>query len=356
MIRILARLVAWTFLRNFLVFVVAGPPLFIIGHITENMDDYIDRSLTVAEVAQAYVFMLPMFVRWSFPFAALIGAVFTIHGMTTHHELVAAKAGGISFHRTIAPIVLVGLLLTGVALALTELEPRGNRIAAALLRNEDPRLSWRTDFVYRSEGGLTWQIARLSAVDGRMSTVIIERPPEDGSPGMHVLASGAVWDSVGGWTLQHGHLRTLAADSTERSMEFDRLIMRDVAEGPNELLEAPREPDEMTYAEIDRMAEILKRTGGNANELLVKREQKISLAVATLVVLLFGAPLATSNKRGGTAYGIGLSLGTVIVYILMLKIAGAVGEAGLITPLTAAWLPNFVFLAAALVLLARVRT
>ena len=356
MIRILDRLVAWTFLRNFLIFALAGPPLFIIGHVTENMDDYIDRGLTGAEVAQAYVFMLPMFIQWSFPFAALIAAVFTVHAMTTHRELVAAKAGGISFHRVIAPLVMVGVLLTGVALALTELVPRGNRISAAILRNEDPRRSWRSDFVYRSEGGLTWQIGRLSAGERRISNIVLERPPTDGSVGLHVLANGAVWDSIQGWTLQRGFLRTLKADSTEKSMEFDRLVMRDVVERPEELLEAPREPDEMTYAEIDPLAGILQRTGGDAAERLVKREQKLSIPVATLVVLLFGAPLATSNQRGGTAYGIGVSLGTVIVYVLVLKISGAVGEAGAISPLMAAWLPNFVFFGAALVLLARVRT
>ena len=356
MIRILDRLVAGTFLRHFLLFVIAGPPLLVIGHITENMDDFIDRGLSVAEVAEAYVFMMPMFIKWSFPFAALIAAVFTVHGMTTHRELVAAKAGGISFHRIIVPIVVMGVLLTGVALALTELEPRGNRIAAAILRNEGPRRSWRTDFVYRSESGLTWQIGRLSAGDGRMTGVVIERPPKDGSTGLHILAESAVWDSIQGWRLQRGYLRTLTADSAEQSIQFNRLVMRDMVERPDELLEAPREPDEMTYAEIGHLAGILERTGGNAAELLVKREQKLSLAVATLVVLLFGAPLATSNQRGGTAYGIGISLGTVIVYILMLKISGAVGEAGAISPLMAAWLPNFVFFGAALVLLARVRT
>ena len=356
MIRILDRLVAGTFLRHFSVFVIAGPPLLVIGHITENMDDFIDRGLSVAEVAQAYVFMMPMFIKWSFPFAALIAAVFTVHGMTTHRELVAAKAGGLSFHRVIVPIVVMGVLLTGVALALTELEPRGNRIAAAILRNEDPRRSWRSGFVYRSESGMTWQIGRLTAGDGHMSTVVIERPPVDGSNGLHVLAESAVWDSIQGWRLQRGYLRTLTPDSAEQSIQFNRLVMRDMVERPDELLEAPREPDEMTYAEIDHLAGILERTGGNADELLVRREQKLSLAVATLVVLLFGAPLATSNKRGGNAYGIGISLGTVIVYILMLKISGAVGGAGVISPLTAAWLPNFVFFGAALVLLARVRT
>ncbi len=356
MIRLLDRLVAGTFLRHFLVFVIAGPPLLVIGHITENLDDFIDRGLKVAEVAQAYVFMMPMFIKWSFPFAALIAAVFTVHGMTTHRELVAAKAGGISFHRVIVPIVVMGVLLTGVAIALTELEPRGNRIAAAILRNEDPRRSWRSDFVFRSESGLTWQIRRLTAGDKRMSGIVIERPPRDGSYGLHVLAESAVWDSIQGWRLERGYLRTLTPDSAEQSIEFRRLVMRDMVERPDELLEVPREPDEMTYAEIDHLAGILERTGGDATELLVKREQKLSIAVATLVVLLFGAPLATSNQRGGTAYGIGISLGTVIVYILMLKISGAVGEAGAISPLAAAWLPNVVFFGAALVLLARVRT
>jgi len=355
-IRILDRLVAATFLRHFLLFVLAAPPLLVIGHITENMDDFIDRGLGVAEVAQAYVFMMPMFIKWSFPFAALIAAVFTVHGMTTHHELVAAKAGGISFHRLIVPIVMMGVLLTGAALGLSELEPYGNRIAAALLRDQDPLVSWRTDFVYRSESGLTWQVGRLNASQRRMTSVVIERPAKDGSSGLHVLADAAVWDSIQGWTLQRGYLRTLRADSSEQAVEFDRLIMRGIVERPDELLEAPREPNEMTYAEIDHLAGILERTGADANELLVKREQKLSIPVATLVVLLFGAPLATSNKRGGTAYGIGLSLGTLIVYVLMLKISGAVGAAGAVSPLVAAWLPNAIFCGVAMVLLARVRT
>ena len=354
--RILDRLVAWTFLRNFALFVVASPPLLMLGDITENLGDYLDRGLTLREVALAYVYQQPLFIQWSFPIAALIAAVFTVHGMTTHREIVAAKACGISFHRIIVPIVVVGVMLTGVALGLTELVPRGNRVAARILRDEDPRRSWRTDFVYKSESGLTWQVARLTAGDGRMSEVVIERPPTRESAGLHVLAEAATWDSIDGWTLRRGYLRTLRPDSAERSIEFDRLRMAQVNEKPEELLESPREPEEMTYAEIDRLARIIERTGGNARELLVEREQKISIPLATLVVILFAAPLATSSKRGGTAYGIGVSLGTVLFYILMLRVSGAFGEAGTLSPLVAAWLPNIVFLAAAAVLMVRVRT
>jgi lipopolysaccharide export system permease protein len=355
-IRILDRLVAWTFLKLFVLFLAASPPLFILGDITEHLDDYIDRGLTSTEVAKAYVYQLPLFIQWSFPIAALIAAVFTVHSMTTHREIVAAKAGGISFHRVVAPIIVVGVLLTGVALGLTEVVPRTNRISAKILRNEDPRRTWRSDFVYQSESGLTWHVARLTASEGRMNGVVIERPMKRNEPGLHVLADAAVWDSIHGWTLQRGYLRTLSPDSSEKAVEFERLRMRNLPERPDELLESPREPEEMTYSEIDRLAKILERTGANANELLVKREQKLSIPVATLVVILFGMPLATSSKRGGTAYGIGISLATTILYLLLFKVAAAMGQAGAFSPLTAAWIPNLIFLGGASVLMVRVRT
>ncbi len=356
MIRILDRLIVGTFLKLFVLVLLACPPLFVIMDVAENLDTYIDRGLTGAEVARAYMYQLPLFIQWAFPIAALIATVFTVHSMTQHREIVAAKAGGISFYRLIAPLVVAGAGLTVVALCLTEVVPRSNRIASQILRAETPGRSWRSDFVYQSEDGLTWQVARLTAADGRMTDVVLERPPTATSPGLHVLASAATWRPDEGWTLTRGYLRSLWPDSTERAIEFDRMRMPEITETPEELLQAPPEPEEMTYAEIDRLARIIERTGGDAKELLVKREQKISIPVATLVIILFGAPLATSSNRGGAAHGIGVSLAIVIAYLMLFKVAGALGGAGALDPLTAAWIPNVIFLGAAVVALVRVRS
>ena len=356
MIRILDRLVARTFLKLFLIFLAASPPLFVLGDVTENLDKYLDRGLTGAEVAKAYVYQLPLFIQWSFPIAALIAAVFTIHSMTTHREIVAAKAGGISFHRVALPVLLLGVLLTGAALALSEVVPRTNRVAAQILRDEDPRSTWRADFVYESENGMTWQVGRLDARSNTLYHVILERPPTEVDAGVHLIADAADYDPVSGWVFARGYLRRFRPDSTQRTQQFERLRMRGITEKPQDLLESPRDPDEMTYAEVDRQARMVERTGGNPTKLLVKREQKLSIPVATLVVILFGVPLATSTGRGGTAYGIGVSLGTTILYLLLFKVAGALGQAGTMAPFTAAWIPNFLFLGAALVLLRRVRT
>jgi lipopolysaccharide export system permease protein len=355
-IRTLDRLVLWTFFKLWLVGLLAVPPLFIIGDFTENLDRYLDRGLTRTEIGQSYLYKLPEYFQFAFPIAALVATVFTIHGMTRHREIVAAKAGGVSFHRLVAPLVVLGALLTIAALGLSELVPRGNRIAAQIQQAEAPMRSWRSDFVYRSENGLNWQVRRLTASDGRMTGLTLERPPTKTEGGLHVTAEAAGWTEGEGWLLVRGYMRTLGPDSTEQALEFDRLVIPAMTERPEQLLETPSAPEEMTYAELEALAAIIERSGGNATEYLVRRGQLLSVPVATLIIILFGAPLATSSKRGGTAFGIGVSMATVIVFIMMLKLGGALGEAGAISPWAAAWVPNFVFLGTALLLLAKVRT
>jgi lipopolysaccharide export system permease protein len=51
-----------------------------------------------------------------------------------------------------------------------------------------------------------------------------------------------------------------------------------------------------------------------------------------------------------------VSLGTTVLFLLLMQIAKAVGAGGVMDPTVAAWLPSTGFLLIGLVLLARVRT
>ena len=353
--RILDRLVAATFVRLFFLSILATPPLFILGDLTENLDRYLDRGLTGAQVALAYFWMLPLYIQWSFPIAALVAAVFTIHNMTLHHEVVAAKAGGISFHRLFRPVLVGGCVLTIAALGLSALAPRAYRIANDILQNQ-PSRSWRTDFVFQTDNGLALAVKRMTLEDDHMSGLVAMRRGKEGRPRVHVEAEAADYAEGEGWTFQGGDLRLIEARDTLRSFHFSRLRIAGLNESPSDLLEEPREEEEMTYRELGRLARVIEQSGGQANKLLVKREQKISLPVATLIIILFGTPLATSAHRGGPAYGIGVALGSTMLYLLLLKISAGFGAGNALPPLWAAWLPNIIFLAVGLVLLKRVRT
>jgi lipopolysaccharide export system permease protein len=82
---------------------------------------------------------------------------------------------------------------------------------------------------------------------------------------------------------------------------------------------------------------------------------KIAIPVTCLVIAMFGAPLATSTQRGGTAYGIGVSLATTITFLMLIQLTKAVGGKALLPPDVAAWVPNILFGIVGIVLLARVR-
>ncbi len=350
-------LIARTFLRIFVLFVLGAPLLFIVGDIVEQVDRYFDRGLTVGEVATAYLYMLPEFISWSFPIAALIAAVFTIHSMTQHREVLAAKAGGISFHRLMAPLVVVGLVLTGAGLILSEVVPVAKRRSGQILRSEEVGRQWRTDFVFKTDDDRTLTVRRLNVFPPSMTQVVLEVPAgSDGEAAQHLQASRAPFDSVRGWTFENGYLRILPDRAAPLTFYFDSLRSSGFGEPPRGLLAQPDDEDEMTDSEIDRMVANITRSGGDASTLLVEKGQRKAIAVATLVIILFGAPLATSSQRGGTAYGIGVALGSTILYLLLFRLAGAAGQSGALSPVLSAWLPNMLFLACGLILLKRVRT
>jgi len=270
---------------------------------------------------------------------------------------VAAKAGGISFHRLILPILFLGVLLTGVALGLEEVVPRSNRRAAEILGQEDNRREWRTNFVFQGEDGRNFSIQRLSVGDGTLTGIVMETvEPGTNRPTTHLTAEYAQYEPEVGWTFNEGFYRVFLEDGEEVAAQFQKFRTRGFTESPDDFLEEPRKPEEMTRDEMGRLADIILRSGGTPTKLLVDREEKIAIPVATLVIILFGAPLATSTKRGGTAYGIGVALLSTILYMLLFRISGAVGETGALDPFTAAWLPNLLFLVAGLFFLVRVRT
>ena len=352
----LDRYVAREFMRLFMLFALCAPLLFVLGDWTEKIDQYARQELPLTSVALGYVYQMPLFISWSFPVAALIATVFTVNTMTRHSEMTAAKAGGISFFRALRVLVVLGVLLTGVALLLSEIVPIGTERKKEVLQEVERMPDvMRHDFVYTGPDGHVYTIRQLNISGPSMSGLTIERA-EQGQPVLRIAARDASWDSISGWTLNEGVYRRFDESGTERAFSFDTLRMAAMTETPEQLMARMKEPEEMRYAELGRFIETLERSGGKPREMMVQRSQKIAIPMATMVIILFGAPLANSSARGGAAYGIGISLGITVFYMVLFRVTGAAGTAGWMDPALAAWAPNLLFALAAIFLIARVRT
>jgi lipopolysaccharide export system permease protein len=356
-VKVLDRYVIREFLRLFILFAISAPVLFILGDVTDNIDTFMDRELSMQNIALGYLYQMPEFVFYSFPIAALIATIFTVSNMTRHSEMAAAKAGGVSFYRVLLPLPLLGILLTIVALFISELTPIAGARRAELHGERQSRQQARTEFVYRAQGGAVYAIHLLDTERNRIDGLAVHRQGDEKTvPTVSISANEATYSPQTGWTLNNGYLRFLRGRGNESTMRFDQLRPTHFRETPEQLLAVPKEPEEMRYAELGRFIDIMQRSGAEPLKLMVERAQKIAIPVATLIIILFAAPLANTTSRGGPAYGIGISLGITILYLMLFRLSAAAGATGTLPTTLAAWLPNFLFLAAAAVLITRVRT
>lgn len=355
--RTLDRYIAASFLKVFLVCVLGAPLLFIIIKLTDDLDTYLARGLSPGEVFLAYLYEFPFQMSLSFPVAALFGAVFTVALMSRHFEITAAKASGVSFYRIIAPILVLGGLLSVVGLGLAQLVPLTNRLRAETLRERaSTSRTVRTQFVYGADGGRAYTIRRLLATEGKIREIVIDREGTGPDyPTYRIYAPRADWDGES-WRLIDGVVHYFPEADRTVTFAFDTLVQRDFSETPLELLAEPKNPDEMGYGELGRFIESIERSGGDVRELVVERMLKISFPVSCLIVVLFGSALGMSTGRKGPAAGVGISLATVLVYLILIRISQGLGAGGILPPELAAWIPDMAFLGIGLILLARTRT
>jgi lipopolysaccharide export system permease protein len=292
------------------------------------------------------------------PAAVLFATVFAIGSLTRHSEITAAKASGISFYRFIAPIFVGALFATLLGLVLGEVAPATNRRRMDLLETHKYASTGdRYNFAYAAEAGRTYNIAALHQQLATLEGVEIERKGGRADyPSYIVSATGAKHRQKGGWLLSRGTMHIIPDNQSNLTFAFDSLIDKHFTERPENLAVSPATPAEMEFRELGRFIKAMERSGADVNELRVERMLKIAIPVTSLVILLFGAPLATSTKRGGAAYGIGVSLATTVIFLMLIQLTKAIGGKGLLTPELAAWLPSLIFGTIGIVLFTRIRT
>jgi lipopolysaccharide export system permease protein len=358
-VRPLDRYVFSEFWKIFSVTALGFPILLIIIDLTDHVETYLNRRISWHDIALSYLYWIPDSMFMVLPAAVLFATVFSIGAFTRHAEVTAAKASGISFYRLIFPILLGAVLACGLDLALGEFVPITNRRRSELLQEDRAQVGTsRYNFAVAGEFGRVYKAYELRTDSGRIRNLQIERKGSGAAYPTYILAAdSATYDARRGkWTLRHGVLSIVSDTGPAFAISFAAARDKNFTEQPIEMMAKPRDPHDMRYKELSRFIASLERSGGDANVLRIERALKIAIPVTCIIIALFGAPLATSTQRGGSAYGIAASLATTMIFLLMVQLTRAIGKEGLVAPEYAAWIPGAIFAVLGLGLLARVRT
>jgi lipopolysaccharide export system permease protein len=357
-IRALDRYVFTEFWKIFVTTALGFPILVNIIDLTDNLDKYLGQRLSTGRILMSYVYWLPDSMFMVLPAAVLFATVFAIGALTRHSEITAAKASGISFYRFIAPIFAGAILATILGLILGEIAPITNKKRMEILASNRVNISSdRYNFAYAADRGRVYKIGALHLIEPAIEGMVIERKGNGPDyPSYVITASGARYRPASGWMLQLGAMHIIPDTLHNMTFSFDSLVDRHFTEPPKQLTLTQKAPTDMGFRELGRFITSMERSGAEVNELRVERMLKIAIPITCIVILLFGAPLATSTQRGGAAYGVGLSLATTVIFLMLIQLTKGIGGKGMIPADLAAWLPSIIFGVVGLYLFARVRT
>ena len=138
---------------------------------------------------------------------------------------------------------------------------------------------------------------------------------------------------------------------------YDPFVERGLAlESPSYFKTDQPEADRMTYGQLKGYIAQLQVSGFHVVPYMVQLQRKIAFPFVTLIMTLLAVPFAVTTGRRGALYGIGIGIALAITYWTMLSVFGALGAAGFISPMLAAWAPNIIFGAAAAYMILTVRT
>jgi lipopolysaccharide export system permease protein len=361
--RPLDRYIFGEFWKIFLGTALGFPILVVVIDLADNLHKYLGRNIPRNDILLSYVYFLPESAFQVVPAAVLFATVFSIGAFTRHAEVTAAKASGISFYRLILPILFGALFATGLDWTLGEVAPVTSRRRLELLQDEKTTEGVsRSNFAFAAEAGRVYKINLLETDKGRVSGLEIERKGNGTSYPTYLLTADSArfqagrTPTDGRWLLRGGQLNVVTDTGTSFMVQFTSGYDPNFRELPQDMMRAPRSPQEMRFAELTRFIAAAQRSGSDVNTLRVERMLKIAVPITCIIIALFGAPLATSSQRGGAAYGIAVSLATTVIFLLAIQLTKAFGGKGVISPELAAWLPGIAFAVVGVVLMVRVKT
>jgi len=300
---------------------------------------------------------LPEIIVMTIPIGVLLGTLLVFNRLSGDSEIIALRTSGISFYRIMVAPLVFGIITSLVSFGINEcVVPVANRTSKkleflALYKSEMP--SGQANFTYMERGNdlALNRIFYIGYANGKSIFNVIILDFTRNKLIQIISAASGMWNR-GEWILEKGRTYVLAGDSDiTRILQFDRLVIPGIKNVQNALESSKVSPKEMNMFELSAYIDLLKRSNSVANDLLVRLYQKFSQPLACLIVALAGAPLGLLARRSRSNIGLIYSAVIVFLYYVLQSSSGALGEAGRLSPLLAAWMPNIVIGSLGLVIL-----
>jgi len=348
--RILDRYIVREFLKTYLVIFVCFAAVFTVIDVIDNLPKLIRNGATVEQAIEYYLLRLPYLLVLTSPVTILITGLFLMDSLSKHNESVAIRAAGISIHRTMLPLFLVGLIISIIVALFGEyvvpwaektrnyvynVEIKGETEESNMLKARVHYRGTKNDFYY------------FGFFDGYNNTLrvidLTQLNPESKEIAKHITASAAVWQNDK-WIIQDCEIRDFGQGQQTQYQYYPSTDLPLLDVQPKDFIRITKKTLSLNFFELKDYIARLQKMGEKAHREIVDLHMKISFPLTNLIVIFFCIPIATTNIRS-KGRGLIFLLGLVVcfIYLIFVRVFQSLGYNGVIPPVLAAWFPNIFF-------------
>ena len=275
--------------------------------------------------------------------------------------------------RIAVPLFLFGLLVSGLMIYFNGwIVPQTNREKFAIERKHlgknliggsqnlhlrlSPSLNMTIDY-FDANSGIASRVAlerfdtaapmTFARFSGRSGSTLAAKT--DTTTGIKVTeridATSMRYDSTKHvWILVDGLARNLQDPLTVTVTRFAERELPGITMTPKELDQSQQNIKEMTIPELRSRIERERLGGRDVNRILVDYFAKFSFPFSAFIVVFFGIPFSSAQRKGGAAIPIAVTALVSAIYLVLSEASKAFSYGESFPPVLTAWMANIVFL------------
>lgn len=328
--------------------------------LTEKMDKFAANQLNSMQIAGYYQDFIPWIIGLVSPIMVFIAVVYVTSQLAARTEIIAMLSSGVSFRRLLIPYFIASTVIAAITFLLNGwIIPQSNKSRLAFemqyfnktyyldQRNIHMQIEPNVYF-YLQNYNVNTNVGYQFSLERFDHNRLVEK----------LTADNIKWDTTKRkWTLQYWKYRQVDSMfylGVRRRAQLLRERAKFTGEGqtmdttlavsPADFENVERKYDGMTINELNDHIKKLRFRGSSGVQVYeVERHIRFSSPFTIFVLVFMGVIVSSRKQRGGTGFQIALGFLLSFVFILFFMMSRTFAEAGSLSPLLAAWIPNLTF-------------
>ncbi len=320
--------------------------IVVIFDLSEKIDNFIEHQASFRDVVFVYyVNFIPYFINLFSPLFTFITVVFFTSRMAFNTEIIAILSSGVSFRRLLRPYLISAILLSVVAIYMSNfMIPQANEARLDFERTyvrKPDTFRGRNIHMQVRPGIFVYLISfnENTQTGYRFSMENIE----NGELRHKLMADQATFNPEDTtWTVKQYNIREI--DGYKEKLSFGSEMDTVLPFTPRDFIQNLKDMETMSYSELNEFIANERLKGSETVVFYeVERHRRLAFPFATLVLTFIGVALSSQKVRGGIGLHLGAGITLSFAFILFMQVTTTFATKGNLHPMMAVWIPNIIF-------------